>query len=71
MALMATQEKRLSKLQILVTDTELRDIDDWRFGHRAENRSSAVRELIALGLSLSDDDPDRADLILRRLREGG
>ncbi|MEO1040877.1 MAG: hypothetical protein AAFX52_01175 [Pseudomonadota bacterium] len=65
---MASQEKRLSKLQILVTDTELQNIDDWRFANRAENRSSAIRELIALGLSLAAEQPDQADDKLKALR---
>ncbi len=65
---MAAQEKRLSKLQILVTDTELQNIDDWRFNHRAENRSSAVRELIALGLSLTESDPEASEAKLKELR---
>ena len=66
---MVSNEKRLSKLQILVTDTELQNIDDWRFDHRAENRSSAVRELIALGLSLTQERPDEAERKLKALRE--
>jgi hypothetical protein len=65
---MASNEKRLSKLQILVTDTELQNIDDWRFEHRAENRSSAVRELIALGLLMTEDDPEAAEERLKQLR---
>ena len=65
---MAPHEKRLSKLQILVTDTELQNIDDWRFGNRAENRSSAVRELIALGLSLAAEQPEAAAEKLKKLR---
>jgi len=65
---MASQEKRLSKLQILVTDSELQNIDDWRFDNRAENRSSAVRELIALGLSLAKERPDQAAEKLKKLR---
>ena len=65
---MASQEKRLSKLQILVTDSELQNIDDWRFDNRAENRSSAVRELIALGLSLANERPDQAAEKLKKLR---
>jgi hypothetical protein len=65
---MPTQEKRLSKLQILVTDTELQNIDDWRFDNRAENRSSAVRELIALGLMMTKDRPDEAEERLKLLR---
>lgn len=68
---MASNEKRLSKLQILVTDTELQNIDDWRFAKRAENRSSAVRELIALGLQLSAERPDEAEARLKELRSDG
>ena len=63
-------EKRLSKLQILVTDTELKDIDDWRFDRRADNRSSAVRELIALGLRYTQEHEDEASEEIGRLREG-
>ena len=63
-------EKRLSKLQILVTDSELKDIDDWRFDRRADNRSSAVRELIALGLRYSQEHEDEANAEIGRLREG-
>ena len=64
----SSNEKRLSKLQILVTDTELTNIDDWRFDNRADNRSSAVRELIALGLLYSERHADDASEELVRLR---
>lgn len=64
----SSHEKRLSKLQILVTDSELSDIDDWRFDKRADNRSSAVRELIALGLLMSERDPDEVASALEKLR---
>ena len=64
----SSQEKRLSKLQILVTDSELSDIDDWRFDKRADNRSSAVRELIALGILMSERDPDAVATALSDLR---
>ena len=66
----SSHEKRLSKLQILVTDSELSDIDDWRFDRRADNRSSAVRELIALGLLMSERDPDAVAAALEELRAG-
>lgn len=61
-------EKRLSKLQVLLTDSELATIDDWRFDNRAENRSSAVRELIALGLKLCEADRERVREILAEIR---
>ena len=50
-------EKRLVKLQILVTDSELASIDDWRFVNRSDNRSSAVRELMAIGLEMTSRVP--------------
>lgn len=39
-------EKRVVKLQIMLNDSELEAIDDWRFENRAASRSAAVRELI-------------------------
>ena len=62
-------EKRLVKLQILVTDTELSDLDDWRFENRSENRSAAVRELIALGLKFGDLHEEECREILAALRK--
>ena len=38
-------EKRVVKLQVMLNDSELEEIDDWRFENRAASRS-AVRELI-------------------------
>ena len=64
----STEEKRLTKLQILVTDSELGNIDDWRFDNRADNRSSAIRELIALGMHLTKADPETAKDMLGKLR---
>lgn len=65
---MHKNEKRLTKLQVLLTDSELAAIDDWRFARRAENRSSAVRELIALGLKFGELDADAAQKMLDELR---
>jgi metal-responsive CopG/Arc/MetJ family transcriptional regulator len=39
-------EKRVVKLQIMLNDSELEAIDDWRFENRAASRSAAVRALI-------------------------
>lgn len=61
------QEKRISKLQILVTDSELEDIDDWRFENRAPNRSAAVRALIVLGMTMCKTHQDEAKEILEKL----
>ncbi|MBY0420678.1 MAG: hypothetical protein K2Q06_00135 [Parvularculaceae bacterium] len=61
-------EKRLVKLQILVTDSELAAIDDWRFEARADNRSSAVRELMRLGHEKTQDAPEEVRRILESIR---
>lgn len=62
-------EKRLVKLQILVTDSELAAIDDWRFVNRSDNRSSAVRELMAIGLDMTKTKPEEVQSVIARLRK--
>lgn len=43
--------KRGERLQIMLTDEELRAVDDWRFGARMPSRASAIRELLKRGLA--------------------
>ncbi len=42
--------KRTEKLQLMLSDEELKAIDDWRFDHRLPSRAAAIRELISRGL---------------------
>ena len=54
-----TELNRAERLQIMLTEDELRLLDDWRFERRMPSRSAAVRELlkrglIAEGFNLSD-----------------
>jgi hypothetical protein len=42
---------RGERLQIMLTDSELAAVDDWRFGKRMPSRASAVRELLKRGLA--------------------
>lgn len=42
---------RGERLQIMLTDEELRAVDDWRFGARMPSRAAAVRELLKRGLA--------------------
>jgi len=42
---------RGERLQIMLTQEELRALDDWRFASRMPSRASAVRELLKRGLS--------------------
>ncbi len=42
---------RDERLQIMLTQDELKALDDWRFSRRMPSRAAAVRELLRLGLS--------------------
>lgn len=42
---------RLQRLQVMLTDAELEEIDNWRFENRMPTRAAAVRELLRLGLN--------------------
>jgi hypothetical protein len=42
---------RGERLQIMLTDDELKALDDWRFNRRMPSRASAVRELLKRGLA--------------------
>jgi metal-responsive CopG/Arc/MetJ family transcriptional regulator len=42
---------REQRLQIMLTEEELKAIDDWRFDRRMPTRAAAVRELLRRGLA--------------------
>jgi hypothetical protein len=42
---------RDERLQIMLTDEELRILDDWRFDRRMPSRAAAIRELLKRGLA--------------------
>lgn len=42
---------RGERLQIMLTEDELRVLDDWRFERRMPSRAAAVRELLTRGLA--------------------
>ena len=43
--------ERGERLQIMLSDSELTAVDDWRFGKRMPSRSAAIRELLKRGLA--------------------
>lgn len=47
---------REQRLQIMLTEDELRAIDDWRFKRRMPTRAAAVRELLKRGLAAEGFD---------------
>jgi hypothetical protein len=46
-----SETNREERLQIMLTEDELRIVDDWRFRQRMPSRASAVRELLRRGLA--------------------
>jgi hypothetical protein len=48
---MSDVSNRGERLQIMLTEEELRLLDDWRFSRRMPSRASAVRELLRRGLT--------------------
>jgi hypothetical protein len=42
---------RTERLQIMLTEDELRTLDDWRFARHMPSRAAAVRELLKRGLA--------------------
>jgi hypothetical protein len=42
---------RAERLQIMLTEDELRTLDDWRIARRVPSRAAAVRELLKRGLA--------------------
>ncbi len=42
---------RGERLQIMLSDDELKALDDWRFDKRMPSRAAAIRELLKRGLA--------------------
>ncbi|HVK79027.1 MAG TPA: hypothetical protein VM915_00310 [Verrucomicrobiae bacterium] len=51
-----TELTRGERLQIMLSEEELRALDDWRFAKRMPSRASAVRELLRRGLAAEGFD---------------
>lgn len=47
----ASELNRGERLQIMLTEDELKALDDWRFSRRMPSRAAAVRELLKRGLA--------------------
>ena len=45
---------RETRLQVMLTEDELRALDDWRFKFRLPSRASAIRELLKRGLAAAE-----------------
>jgi hypothetical protein len=45
-----TDEQKTERVQLLMTPSEVKAVDDWSFDHRVRGRSEAIRRLIEAGL---------------------
>jgi hypothetical protein len=54
-----TKSPRENRVPIMMSDEELTDVDDWRYGNRIATRSDAIRRLAQIGL--------RVDFGLRKI----
>ena len=70
-------EGRVERLQIMLTNDELKVIDDWRFGRQMPSRAAAIRELLRRGLAsegfvLADRDLQSKEfgVVARQTRNG-
>lgn len=54
--------ERGQRLQIMLSDEELKALDDWRFDKRMPSRASAVRELLRRGLAAEGFDLANRDI---------
>ena len=50
------EEQKSERIQLLMTPSEVKAIDDWSFANRVRGRSEAIRQLIALSLPKAHQD---------------
>jgi hypothetical protein len=53
------------RLQMVITEDEIKAIDDWRFANRVATRSDAIRRLIQIGLRGERKIPKLLDKFLK------
>jgi metal-responsive CopG/Arc/MetJ family transcriptional regulator len=52
------KHRRELRLQIMLSESEIEAIDEWRFKHRMPSRSEAFRELLRRGLTATETSDD-------------
>jgi hypothetical protein len=48
------EEQKTERVQLLMTPSEVKVVDDWSFDTRVRGRSEAIRRLIELGLAAGE-----------------
>jgi metal-responsive CopG/Arc/MetJ family transcriptional regulator len=64
-----TQEQKTERVQLLMTPSEVREIDDWSFKYRVRGRSEAIRRLIETGLAAMRGEGETSVLATRAARQ--
>lgn len=49
-------EQKTERIQLLMTPSEVKAIDDWSFEKRVRGRSEAIRRLIEIGLQAAEGE---------------
>ena len=49
-------EQKTERVQLLMTPSEVKAVDDWSFENRVRGRSEAIRRLIELGLKATQSE---------------
>lgn len=53
-------DQKTERVQLMMTPSEVKAVDDWSFANRVRGRSEAIRQLLAIGLS-SEQEADDED----------
>jgi metal-responsive CopG/Arc/MetJ family transcriptional regulator len=46
-----TEEQKTERVQLMITPSEVKAVDDWSFSSRIRGRSEAIRQLLKIGLA--------------------
>jgi len=49
-------EPKSQRVVMMMTPSELRAVDDWRFARRISSRGEAMRQLVAFGIEASEKE---------------
>jgi metal-responsive CopG/Arc/MetJ family transcriptional regulator len=66
-----TDEIKSERITILLSPSELKELDDWSFDRRIRSRGEAIRQLLALGLEASGEHPKEQPSAKSGQREAG
>lgn len=61
-------ESESKRLQMVITEDELKAVEDWQFSHRVSSKSEAMRRLVQVGLNATESMPDLTKNIHRILQ---